>query len=123
METVSGFRAEKMEMGRWGRNWRFGDWNRGARGFRSGPLVIGVLESVEAFIGDVDQLVGLVTILGKCGDTVVHRDGESQLDRAESFREDRFDTPAQGDGLSGIGLREQHGKFVPTNAESGVRSA
>ena len=102
---------------------RFGDWNRRARCFRCGSRVIGVLEPVEAFIGDVDQLIGLVAILGKCRDAVVHRDGESQLDRAESLREDRFDAPAQGDGLSGIGLREQHGKFIATNAKSGVRGA
>ena len=86
-------------------------------------LVIGVFQAIEALICDVDQLIGLISVLRKCGDAVVHGHGKSQLQRLKSFRKNCLDAPAEGQGLGRIGLRQKKGKLIPTDAEGGVRCA
>jgi hypothetical protein len=95
---------------------------RARRGFRSAN-VVGVLEVVEAIIGDVDQLVGLLAVLWVGGDAVVHANGDGKLKREKGFREDGSYTAAEGYGLGGVGLRKKESEFIATDAEGGIGSA
>ena len=61
-------------------------------------IVIGMLQAIKPLIGDADQLVGLVAILRKRGDAVVHVDADAQLQGLECFGKNRFDAVAEGQG-------------------------
>ena len=82
--------------------------------------MIRVLQAVEALIRDAYQLIGLIAVLGKCSDAMVHADAHTHLKVCDGFFENGSDTAAQRPGLSGIGLREQQGEFVAANAKGGV---
>jgi hypothetical protein len=56
--------------------------------------VIGVLETIEAFIGNANQLVGLLTVLREGGHTMVHANADAQLQRLEHFDKNRFHAAA-----------------------------
>ncbi len=83
--------------------------------------MIGVLQAIEALISNAYQLVGLIAVLGKSGNAVIHGHGEGELQWTQCFGKDSFNAAAEGQGLSGIGLRKQESEFITTNAESGVR--
>jgi len=95
---------------------------RARRGFCSAN-VVGVLEVIEAIVGDVDQLVGLLAVLRVGGDAVVHANGDGQLEREKGFSEDGSYAAAEGYGLSGVGLRKKESEFVATDAEGRIGSA
>src|ERR1700686_1487694 len=82
-----------------------------------------MLETIEPLIGDANQLIRLIAILGKSGDAVVHGYGKSQLKRAESLRKYSFNTATESESLGGIGLGKKQGKLVAAAAESRVGSA
>ena len=85
-------------------------------------LVTRVLQLVKALVGDVNQLIGLVPVLGKSS----RRRGpwsrrNSNCRGLQSFREDCLDTAAQCQGLRGIGLRQKKSELISTDSERGVR--
>lgn len=87
-----------------------------------GPAVIGVFESIKAFVGYADQLVGLLAILRERGNAVIHADADAKLQRLQHFNEYDFDASAEGQGLFGIGLRQEQSEFVTTDAEGRIGS-
>jgi len=110
------------ERSRHGR-WRGRRWGRGTRRAIGGERVIGVLQAIEAFVGDAHQLIGLIAVLWEIGHAVIHGHWEGELQGAQSLRKNRLDTAAESQGLSGIGLRQKEREFVAANAEGGVRGA
>ena len=85
--------------------------------------MVGVFLGVEAFVGDVNQLIGLVTIVGKSGDTVIHADADGQIHGLQGFGKDDADTPTEIDGLSRIRLGEDQGEFVAAGAKGKIGSS
>jgi hypothetical protein len=82
--------------------------------------MVGVLEAVEALVRNANQLVGLLAILRESGDAVIHADADLQLQRVQHFGKNRFNAAAEGQGLLGVGLRQDQSEFISTNAKSGV---
>ena len=82
-----------------------------------------MLQPIEALIGNADQLVGLIAILRKSSDAVVHADANAHLQVRDGFFKNGSDTAAQGQGLGGIGLRKEKGKFIAADTKCGVRGA
>src|ERR1700687_2767954 len=78
---------------------------------------------IETLIGDANQLVSLFSILGKNRDAMIHAYSDGKLQRLEQLGKYCFDATAQGEGLWGIGLREEQGEFIAADTESGVGSA
>ena len=85
--------------------------------------MIGLLETIEPLVGDADQEIRLIAILGKGGHAVVHSDQKRQLKRTESLRKNDFNTTAECEGLGRVGLRQKQGKFVAADAKRGVGGA
>jgi len=82
-----------------------------------------MLLHVEAFVGDVNQLVGMISVLRERGDAVVHADADGKFEGLEGFRKNNADTAAEIDGLDSIGLGEDESELVATDAESKVGGA
>src|ERR1700722_10147082 len=82
-----------------------------------------MLQPVEALIGDTNQQVGLIAVLGKRGDAVVHADAYTHLKGHDRFFENGSDAAAQRQGLSRIGLWKEKREFIAADAKGGVRSA
>jgi hypothetical protein len=57
--------------------------------------MIGVLQTIEAFIGNANQLVRLLAVLREGGHTMVHANAHAQLQRLEHFEKNRFHTAAK----------------------------
>ena len=91
-------------------------------GFGS-PSVMRVLALIQAFVGDTNQIFGVVGILGIVGDAVIHADGDAELQRFHIFRKYSFDAAAERERLGRIGLRQEKSKFVTADAKREVRSA
>src|SRR5580704_17523163 len=85
--------------------------------------MVRMLQLIKTFVGNADQLIGLVAILRKIGDSMIHGDGEGKLQRTQDFREHRLDAATKSEGLRGISLRQQQGEFISTDAKSGIRRA
>ena len=68
--------------------------------------MIRVLQPVEALVGNSDQLVRLIAVLGKRGDAMIHADANAHLQVRDGFFKNGSDTAAESEGLGGIGLRE-----------------
>src|SRR5260370_8480477 len=89
----------------------------------SGLAVIGVLEAIEAFICDADQLIGLFAILRESGHAVVHAHAHAELKRMDHLDKNGFDSPTHSQRLLGIRLWQEESEFVPPHAGSRVPSA
>ena len=82
-----------------------------------------MLQTIETFVGDAHQLIGLIAVLREIGHAVIHGHWESELQRAQDFLKNSLNTTAESQGLSGIGLGEKESEFIATNAEGRVRGA
>jgi len=82
-----------------------------------------MLETVETFVGDADQLIGLFSVLREIGNTVIHVDADTHLQALEVLCENHLDAAAEGHGLRGISLGQEQSEFVATDAKGRVRSA
>ncbi len=85
--------------------------------------MICMFQLVKAFIGDADYLVGLIAVLGKGGDAVVHADGYTHLEVGYGFFKNDANAAAESQSLGCIGLREEKSEFVASDAKGRVRGA
>ena len=82
--------------------------------------MIGMLQAIETLVGDANQLIGLFAVLWERSHTVVYGHIDAERQSLQRFGKNRFDTPAQRKRLFGIGLRQQHRKFVAADAKRRV---
>ncbi len=96
----------------------------GPRGIAAGAArMIGVLEAIESLIGYADEQIGLIAVLRKSGNAMIHGDTDGQLQGLKGFSENHADTAAESEGLCSVGLRKKQGELIATDAERRVRSA
>lgn len=103
-------------------------FDRGRRGCfgrtRSrGHAVICMFLRIEPFIGNSNQLIGVFAVLGKSGDAVVHADADGELETPERIGEDNANAAAERNSLRGVSLRQNEGKFIAADPESGIGGA
>jgi hypothetical protein len=67
--------------------------------------VVRVLLAIETFIGDANQLIGVLGVLREDGDAVVHTDADGKLKRLDHFGKNSLDAAAERKSLRSIGLR------------------
>src|SRR5882757_4326850 len=85
--------------------------------------MIRVLQSIETFISNTDQLIHGVAVRWECGYAMVYSDVDGDCDGAQDVGKDNADAFAQRERLGRVGLRKQESEFVATEAKSGVRRA
>lgn len=85
--------------------------------------MICVLQPVKALVGNVNQLIGLVSILWKRGDAVVHANAHTHLKLRDRFRKNSPNSAAESQSLRGVGLREKKCELVAADSKRRVRSS
>lgn len=85
--------------------------------------MISLFQFVKTFIGDANELVGLIAVLREIGYAMIDAHTDGKVHGLKQFREYGFDATAEGECLRAIGLREKQGKLISADAECGVGSA
>src|SRR5215472_41111 len=86
------------------------------------PSVVFVLLAVKTLVRNADELIGLLRVLRKDRDAVIHADGNFELERPEHLGKNRFHAAAEGQSLLRIRLRQEQSEFVAADAKSRVGS-
>src|SRR5262249_46518522 len=92
------------------------------RSFLGRRLSVTVLEVIKTLVGETDQRVTLVPVLGIGRDTVVHAHADGQIERAQQFGKHDTNTTAQSRSLGRVGLRKNQRELVAAGAKSRVGS-
>jgi len=85
--------------------------------------MIGVLEPIETFVSNTDQLIHRLAVQWESGDAMVDSDVDRDSNGAQDIGKDNADAFAQGECLRCVGLRKQESEFIATETKSGVRCA